>query len=111
MNKVVLKEFQQTNFQSFSDGQITIQFPNEEDLTEVEAILTPTGGFYAGGRFVFGIKLPTNYPHQVASITCKTKIFHPNINYEGYICFNILAGMPTPPLLVAPSTTMVSEVD
>lgn len=91
MNKVVLKEFQQTNFQSFSDGQITIQFPNEEDLTEVEAILTPTGGFYEGGRFVFGIKLPTNYPHQVAAITCKTKIFHPNINYEGYICFNILA--------------------
>jgi ubiquitin-conjugating enzyme E2 M len=90
LNKVVLKEFKETNFKSFSDGQLTIRFPNEADLTQAEVVVTPTGGHYEGGTFVFEVKLPQNYPHSVATVTCKTKIFHPNVNYSGYICFNIL---------------------
>lgn len=92
INRTILKEFKDTNFKSFSDGQLTIAFPDENDLTLAEVVARPTGGYYEGGTFEFEIKLPDNYPDAVASITCKTKIFHPNINYTGYICFNILNG-------------------
>jgi ubiquitin-protein ligase len=92
---MVLKEFQKTNLQSFSDGQITINFPNEEELTNVDVVLTPTDGLYKGGRFAFRVCLPRDYPESVAAITCRTLIFHPNINYEGNICFNILSGTHT----------------
>lgn len=90
LNRTVLKEFQESNLKSFSDGQININFPDENDLTKVDVVLTPTGGLYNGGTFVFAVNLPTNYPDAVASISCRTKIFHPNIDFSGYICFNLL---------------------
>jgi ubiquitin-protein ligase len=102
LNKTILKEFQATNFKSFSDGQISIEFPHEDNLTCVHVVLTPTGGLYKGGTFKFTINLPENYPESVASITCQTKIFHPNIDYSGYICFNILSGTLSQPSPLLP---------
>jgi len=77
---------------SFSDGQININFPNKNNLTKVDVVLTPTGGFYNGGTFLFTVNLPTNYPNAIASISCHTKIFHPNIDFSSHICFNLLSG-------------------
>jgi ubiquitin-protein ligase len=96
LNRTVLKEFQESNLKSFSDGQININFPDENDLTKVDVVLTPTGGFYNGGTFLFAVNLPTNYPDAVASISCRTKIFHPNIDFTGHICFNLLSGTTGP---------------
>jgi ubiquitin-protein ligase len=62
LNKVILKEFKDTCYKSFAQDQITITFPNEEDLTEVEVVLTPIEGIYQGARVVFSINLTTEYP-------------------------------------------------
>jgi len=40
-------------------------------------------------KFEFEIKLPQNYPDSVAEVQCKTKMFHPNIGYDGSVCFNL----------------------
>jgi ubiquitin-protein ligase len=93
INKVILQEFQETNFQSFSDDQITITFPREYDLRHVEIVLTPTEGPYAGGKFEFALTLPPDYPHQPATVQCTTQIMHPNISPQnGKVCFNVFSG-------------------
>ncbi len=91
LNKVLLKEFQELNFKSFSENQIQITFPNEQDLTEVTVILLPSGGPYAGGRFEFELKLPADYPNSTPKVRCSTKIFHPNVSYSGDVCFNLFS--------------------
>ncbi len=83
INKAILKEYKAMSLHSFSDGQIEVDFPNENDLTEVRVFLKPNGGFYKDGKFQFAVKLPEDYPARAPSVTCKTKMFHPNINYEG----------------------------
>lgn len=85
-------EFQRTNFTSFSGGQISITFPDTDDLTQVSLCLRPNDGPYRDGTFHFTIKLPPDYPKAKAQATCDTKIFHPNIDYSGNICFNLFKG-------------------
>jgi ubiquitin-protein ligase len=62
LNKVILKEFQDTCFRSFAQNQIKIEFPDEEDLTKVLVVLTPNDGLYEGARIVFSVDLTENYP-------------------------------------------------
>jgi hypothetical protein len=62
LNKVILKEFQDTCFKSFAQNQIKIEFPDEEDLTKVQVILTPNDGLYEGARIVFSVDLTESYP-------------------------------------------------
>lgn len=63
INKVILKEFRDTNYRSFAEDQITIQFPYEERLTLVNVVLTPNEGVYQGARIVFEVDLTTEYPN------------------------------------------------
>lgn len=100
-SKLILKEFQETNYKSFSDGQITISFPNEKDLTHVNVVLTPTGGPYAGATVAFTLRLPASYPNEIATVQCVSKILHPNISKTGAVCFNVFGGNN----LLSPATT------
>ncbi len=92
VNKEILKEVKKVNFKSFAEEQITVLFPDENDLTQVDVKLTPNNGIYKGGCFVFRIFLTPDYPNGTPTIVCQTNIFHPNIYYDGDICFNILQG-------------------
>jgi len=61
-----------------------------DNLREFDVTLTPSEGFYQGGTFEFHISVPSTYPHEPPKATCKTKIYHPNIDEEGKVCLNIL---------------------
>jgi len=52
--------------------------------------LTPDTGYWKGGSFEFQFKVPNNYPFREPKVTCVDKIYHPNINYEGAVCVNVL---------------------
>mmetsp|Transcript_21053 Transcript_21053/g.32281 ORF Transcript_21053/g.32281 Transcript_21053/m.32281 type:complete len:198 (-) Transcript_21053:377-970(-) len=67
-----------------------IKFPNPNDLTKFNVIVTPDTGFWKGATYHFTFTIPPMYPHEPPKVHCDTRIFHPNINLEGNVCLNIL---------------------
>ncbi|CAF3660646.1 unnamed protein product [Rotaria sp. Silwood1] len=53
-------------------------------------MLGPLDSPYENGIFQFKLEYPENYPFQPPKIQFSTKIFHPNIFPDGYICLDIL---------------------
>lgn len=66
-------------------------FPNEEDITEIQASIEgPAGTPYAGGHFRMKLVLGKNFPSEPPKGYFLTKIFHPNVAKNGEICVNTL---------------------
>ena len=53
------------------------------DLAEMES-------YWRGGKYLFTINVPKNYPMEAPKCHCETPIYHPNIDKDGKVCLNIL---------------------
>jgi len=67
-----------------------IRFPNPDDLMKFEVSVKPGDGLYKDATFVFNVEVPTTYPYDPPKVLCNTLVYHPNIDWEGKVCLNIL---------------------
>nr|UZT28945.1 ubiquitin conjugating enzyme [Nucleocytoviricota sp.]UZT29089.1 ubiquitin conjugating enzyme E2 [Nucleocytoviricota sp.] len=77
--------------------------PEDEDnlFKWTATIYGPEGSPYEGGIFILDIDFPLDYPFKPPKIIFKTKIFHCNINYQGFICLDILKDKWSPALTIS----------
>jgi ubiquitin-conjugating enzyme E2 M len=73
-----------------------MSFPDPNNLMEFAVSITPSEGLYAQATFNFTIVVPNTYPYDPPKVQCNTLVYHPNIDWEGKVCLNILreAWMP-----------------
>mmetsp|Transcript_13596 Transcript_13596/g.20435 ORF Transcript_13596/g.20435 Transcript_13596/m.20435 type:complete len:216 (+) Transcript_13596:156-803(+) len=81
----------QKDITDLDGGQVAeIEFPNSNDLTIFYVVVKPDSGYWKGATYKFLLEIPADYPHKPPKVTCKNRIYHPNINLEGNVCLNIL---------------------
>lgn len=70
---------------------MSIDFPDGKDkLLNFVVTIAPDEGYYKGGKFVFTFTVPALYPHEPPKVKCTQKVYHPNLDYDGNVCLNIL---------------------
>lgn len=67
-----------------------LSWPNKDNLTNMHLKLTITEGLWTGAEYHFDLQIPDGYPHDSPKVLCKTKVYHPNIDFDGNVCLNIL---------------------
>ena len=75
---------------------------DETDIFNWEGVMFgPSDSPYAGGVFKVNIQFPADYPFKPPRILFTTKIYHPNINAQGFICLDILKQNWSPALTIS----------
>lgn len=76
--------------------------PKGDNLFEwTSTIRGPQGSPYQDGVFFLDIKFPPEYPFKPPKVQFQTKIYHCNINAQGYICLDILKNQWSPALTIS----------
>jgi ubiquitin-conjugating enzyme E2 D/E len=75
--------------------------PEKDDISKWDAtIFGPEGTPYENGIFKLKIDFTSEYPFKPPIIRFVTKIYHCNINNDGYICLDILSKNWSPVLSI-----------
>ncbi len=46
--------------------------------------------YWYGGIYTFSFNVPDTFPFNPPKVMCLTKVYHPNIDFDGNVCLNIL---------------------
>ncbi len=64
--------------------------PESSLLTWTATISGPPDTPYSGLTFKLSFNFPSNYPYTPPTVLFKTPIYHPNVDFSGRICLDIL---------------------
>jgi len=67
-----------------------ISFPDPNNIMKFDVAIRPSDGLYAGATFNFSVEIPNSYPYDPPKVLCNTLVYHPNIDFDGKVCLNIL---------------------
>jgi ubiquitin-conjugating enzyme E2 M len=67
-----------------------LEFPDPDNLMEFNVYIKPLDGLYKDAEFKFTVTCPKTYPYDPPKAVCNTLIYHPNIDFQGAVCLNIL---------------------
>lgn len=67
-----------------------MEFPDPDDIMNFKVFINPQEGRYKDAIFEFTVQVGKNYPIEPPKVLCKTLVFHPNIDWQGNVCLNIL---------------------
>eukprot|EP01114_Cavostelium_apophysatum_P015081 TRINITY_DN4041_c0_g1_i1.p1 TRINITY_DN4041_c0_g1~~TRINITY_DN4041_c0_g1_i1.p1 ORF type:complete len:243 (-),score=79.42 TRINITY_DN4041_c0_g1_i1:40-768(-) len=67
-----------------------LDFPDPNNMMVFQLYIIPNDGLYRGAEFKFTVTIPATYPYDPPKAQCDTMIYHPNIDWEGHVCLNIL---------------------
>jgi ubiquitin-conjugating enzyme E2 D/E len=90
MSNVLFKRLQRELTIFYNDGDTGIKLLTSEGMKWSATIQGPKDSPYEGGTFDVTIDIPEKYPFNPPKVKFVTKIYHPNINFSGDICLDIL---------------------
>jgi len=67
-----------------------ISFPDANNIMKFDVSIRPSDGLYSGATFNFAVEIPNSYPYDPPKVVCNTLVYHPNIDFDGKVCLNIL---------------------
>ena len=59
-------------------------------ISFIRLVISPEEGDWAGGHFRFHVKVPEGYNIEPPTVSCQSKLWHPNITPEGEVCLSLL---------------------
>lgn len=70
---------------------VKFDWPNKNpELNCTLSVIVSEGSYWQGATYKFSFVIPTTYPFDAPKIKCLNRIYHPNIDFEGNVCLNIL---------------------
>jgi ubiquitin-conjugating enzyme E2 M len=69
---------------------IKVEFPDPNNIMTFKVYIKPSDGLYKSAEYLFNLVIPASYPYDPPTVTCETLVYHPNIDWNGRVCLNIL---------------------
>lgn len=69
---------------------VRVDFPDTNNLMNFNVWVKPNDGLWKGAEFEFKVQVPNTYPYDPPLVECNTLVYHPNIDWKGRVCLNIL---------------------